>query len=185
MLSASLLEPCWYRHTSPQYDKTREPFSSPWLLSFKWNLKCGDTPPSLTTCLLAECLFIVIQLFHLELVQLVKAGIVCWNIDDLMSLVLKKLVGKKAIIWLTLSDHGPSWRETGAGSPGTNLEAETKAETVEEYCLFFSLLRLTQWTCFLTQSNITCPEVVPPTLDQGQPQSSLVKKVPRRLVWRP
>lgn len=146
-----------------------------------------------TACLLADCLFTVIELFPLELVQLVKAGIVCWNVDDwwvwysfaVINTFIKKQVSEKAIIWLTLSHLSPLWRETRAGTPGTNLEAGTKAETVEEYCLVIGLLQLTRWTCFLTQSRTTCPEVVPPTFNQGQPQSSLAEKLLRRLVWRP
>ena len=70
----------------------------------------------------------------------------------------------KGFIWLTLSDHSSSLKEVRAGIQGRNLEEETGAKAMEEWCV------LPYSVHCLVQPKTTCPGVVqlpmldPPTL---------------------
>ena len=77
-----------------------------------------------------------------------------------------------------------SYSSGSRGGQFRNLEAGTKAETMEEYCLLVCFLWLAH-LCFLTKFKTTFPGVALLTVGKAFLYQSLTQKMPHRLADRP
>lgn len=91
----------------------------------------------------------------------------------------KGSLGRKGFISsITFRSHSITKGSQG-GTLGTELEAATKAEAVEECCF------LACWACFLIPSRTTCPVMATPPVSWALFPQSLIKKILHRLAYLP
>lgn len=74
--------------------------------------------------------------------------------------VTKLDLGRKAFIFLILTHHSSSLKETKARTQGKNLEAGPKAEVTEEHHFLAFLCSLLNLLCFVFETGFLCVTIL-------------------------